>query len=89
MLVATARSMRPKKAEEPAPRDTRKRVDTCPFCVGNEDKTPPAIAAYPPQGGLAHPHRREPLPGAGRRPQPRAASASACSRPSTAMAGTR
>jgi len=53
VLVATARSMRPKKAEEPAPRDVRKRSDTCPFCVGNEDKTPPAIAVYPPQGGWA------------------------------------
>lgn len=49
VLVATARGMRPKKAEEPAPRDTRKRVDTCPFCPGNEDKTPPVIAAYPAQ----------------------------------------
>jgi UDPglucose--hexose-1-phosphate uridylyltransferase len=47
VLVATARSMRPKKAEELAPRDTRKHVDTCPFCVGNEDKTPPAIGTYP------------------------------------------
>lgn len=47
VLVATARSLRPKKAEERAPRDTRKFVDTCPFCVGNEDKTPPAISAYP------------------------------------------
>ncbi|MDA8093888.1 MAG: DUF4931 domain-containing protein [Betaproteobacteria bacterium] len=47
VLVATARSMRPKKAEELAPRDTRKFVETCPFCVGNEDKTPPAILALP------------------------------------------
>jgi UDPglucose--hexose-1-phosphate uridylyltransferase len=47
VLVATARGMRPRKAEDPAPRDTRKRVDTCPFCRGNEDKTPPTIAAYP------------------------------------------
>ena len=47
VLVATARSMRPKKAEELAPRDTRKQVETCPFCVGNEDKTPPAISMYP------------------------------------------
>lgn len=50
VLVATARSMRPKKAEKAAPRDTRKRVDTCPFCLGNEHKTPPAIAAYPATG---------------------------------------
>ncbi len=47
VLVATARSMRPMKEEAPAPRDTRKHVDTCPFCRGNEDKTPPTIATYP------------------------------------------
>ena len=47
VLVATARSMRPRKAEDPAPRDTRKHVDTCPFCTGNEHMTPPTIAAYP------------------------------------------
>jgi UDPglucose--hexose-1-phosphate uridylyltransferase len=51
VLVATARSMRPKKAEALAPRDTRKHVDTCPFCRGNEDKTPPAILSYPQDGG--------------------------------------
>jgi UDPglucose--hexose-1-phosphate uridylyltransferase len=50
VLVATARSMRPKKEEAPAPRDTRERVDTCPFCLGNEDKTPPPIATYPESG---------------------------------------
>lgn len=50
VLVATARSMRPKKAEAPAPRDTRAHVDTCPFCVGNESMTPPAIASYPDTG---------------------------------------
>lgn len=43
VLVATARSMRPKKAEEPAPRDTRKHVEHCPFCTGNEQLTPPEI----------------------------------------------
>ena len=47
VLVATARSMRPRKAEDPAPRDTRKHVDTCPFCTGNEHMTPPTIATYP------------------------------------------
>ena len=50
VLVATARGMRPKKAEEPAPRDTRVHVDTCPFCRGNEDKTPPEISTYPDSG---------------------------------------
>ncbi|MEJ2344908.1 MAG: DUF4931 domain-containing protein [Gammaproteobacteria bacterium] len=47
VLVATARGMRPRKNEEPARRDMRERVDTCPFCRGNEDQTPPTIAAYP------------------------------------------
>lgn len=46
VLVATARGMRPKKAEELAPRDTRARVETCPFCPGNEHMTPPAIATF-------------------------------------------
>jgi len=50
VLVATARSLRPKKPEEPLARDTRARVDTCPFCRGNEAMTPPAIAAYPEVG---------------------------------------
>lgn len=53
VLVATARSMRPKKAEELAPRDTRQHVDTCPFCRGNEHQTPPALASYPPSGEWA------------------------------------
>jgi UDPglucose--hexose-1-phosphate uridylyltransferase len=47
VLVATARSMRPKKEEVPAPRDARAHVDACPFCRGNEAMTPPAIAAIP------------------------------------------
>ena len=50
VLVATARSMRPKKAEELAPRDTRKHVETCPFCRGNEHKTPPLIMSWPAEG---------------------------------------
>ncbi|MDE2089489.1 MAG: DUF4921 family protein [Gammaproteobacteria bacterium] len=50
VLIATARSMRPRKGEEPAPRDTRERVDTCPFCPGNEALTPPTLAAYPDPG---------------------------------------
>src|SRR3569832_3024719 len=50
VLAATARSMRPKKAEELAPRDTRKHVETCPFCRGNEHKTPPVILQWPPEG---------------------------------------
>ncbi len=47
VLVATARGMRPKKAEAPAPRDTRSHVEFCPFCRGNEHMTPPQIARFP------------------------------------------
>ena len=50
VLVATARSMRPKKAEALAPRDTRKHVESCPFCRGNEARTPPAILHWPATG---------------------------------------
>ncbi len=47
VLVATARGMRPKTAEDKVQRDTRARVETCPFCRGNEHRTPPEILAYP------------------------------------------
>ncbi len=50
VLVATARAMRPRKAEEPAPRDTRAHVERCPFCRGNEHMTPPEVARWP-EGG--------------------------------------
>jgi len=46
VLVSTVRNLRPRKKEQPAPRDSRDHVDTCPFCVGNESMTPPAIAEY-------------------------------------------
>lgn len=47
VLVATARGMRPKKAEDKVERDARTHVETCPFCRGNEDRTPPEIMAWP------------------------------------------
>lgn len=47
VLIATARGMRPKKDEERIERDTREHVDRCPFCRGNEERTPPEIKAYP------------------------------------------
>jgi UDPglucose--hexose-1-phosphate uridylyltransferase len=47
VLVSTARGMRPRKEEAPAPRDTRKHVDRCPFCTGNEHLTPPTVASSP------------------------------------------
>lgn len=53
VLIATARSMRPQKAEDAAPRDTRHHVERCPFCRGNEDKTPPEITHVPEEGDWA------------------------------------
>jgi UDPglucose--hexose-1-phosphate uridylyltransferase len=50
VLVATARSMRPKKEEPPAPHDARPHVESCPFCRGNEDKTPAPITTIPKEG---------------------------------------
>ena len=50
VLVSTARGLRPRKEEAPVERDKRTQVDTCPFCMGNEDKTPPTIAAWPNEG---------------------------------------
>jgi UDPglucose--hexose-1-phosphate uridylyltransferase len=50
VLIATARSLRPKKEEPPAPHDARSHVETCPFCRGNEDRTPPPIAQVPESG---------------------------------------
>lgn len=47
VLVATERGMRPRKEEERIPHDSRSHVETCPFCRGNEDKTPPTIMALP------------------------------------------
>ncbi len=47
VLVSTARGMRPRKEEAPAPRDTRRHVDRCPFCTGNEHMTPPTVASSP------------------------------------------
>jgi UDPglucose--hexose-1-phosphate uridylyltransferase len=50
VLVATARSMRPKKEEPAVSHDARPHVPTCPFCKGNEDKTPAPIAVFPLEG---------------------------------------
>ena len=47
VLVATARGARPMQEEERVPHDDRAHVETCPFCKGNEDKTPPTITAVP------------------------------------------
>ena len=51
VLVATARGARPREEEERVPHDDREHVDTCPFCKGNEDMTPPTITAVPDEAG--------------------------------------
>lgn len=50
VLIATARGLRPKNKEKKVERDTRKCVETCPFCVGNESMTPSAIQSWPEEG---------------------------------------
>lgn len=47
VLVATARGMRPKQEEKLNARDKSAHKKQCPFCQGNEDKTPPAIYSWP------------------------------------------
>lgn len=51
VLIATARGLRPKKKEDAVERDQRVHVDRCPFCRGNEGKTPPAMASWSLQRG--------------------------------------
>jgi len=50
VLIATARGMRPRKAEAAPQRDRREHVESCPFCRGNEHLTPPTIYSVPEQG---------------------------------------
>lgn len=47
VLVATARGMRPRTAEKRIEATAVAHVEKCPFCRGNEDKTPPTILAKP------------------------------------------
>jgi UDPglucose--hexose-1-phosphate uridylyltransferase len=50
VVVTTARGLRPRREEVKVERDTRAHVETCPFCRGNEARTPPTIAAWPETG---------------------------------------
>lgn len=50
VLVATARSMRPKKEEAPTQHDSRPHISNCPFCQGNEAMTPASIIQVPSAG---------------------------------------
>ncbi len=47
VLISTARGNRPRQKEKQVPRDKRQHVETCPFCSGNEYKTPKTIYAWP------------------------------------------
>lgn len=47
VLVATERGMRPRDAEKAVERNRVDHVESCPFCRGNEEKTPPTILATP------------------------------------------
>jgi len=53
VLISSARGSRPRKEEARIERNAQAHVDRCPFCTGNEDKTPPLIAAYPAEGDWA------------------------------------
>lgn len=53
VLIATARSLRPKHRETIPEHDSRPFVPECPFCPGNESRTPPPILAVPGEGPWA------------------------------------
>lgn len=49
VLVSTARGLRPRKAEKLFEHSTESKVDTCPFCKGNEKQTPPTLLSWSPK----------------------------------------
>src|SRR5262245_8756307 len=51
VIISTERSSRP-TSSVPAPHE--KRPHSCPFCAGNEDRTPPEVYAIRPNGGQAN-----------------------------------
>ncbi len=57
ILVAAARSMRPREAEAPAPRDTRDHVETCPLLPRQRGQDPADPARLPRGGRLGGAHR--------------------------------
>lgn len=50
VLIATARSMRPKQEPAAMSHDSRSFLETCPFCRGNESRTPSHILQIPETG---------------------------------------
>ena len=53
VLIATARNQRPKHREASMEHDSRPFVAECPFCPGNESRTPSEILAMPVEGPWA------------------------------------
>lgn len=53
VLVATARSQRPRQREAPYEHDRRDYAEECPFCPGHEDRTPQEILTVPASGPWA------------------------------------
>ena len=51
VIISTERSRRPSNFQ---PVSHEKSGDYCPFCSGHEDKTPPEVWAYRPDGGAAN-----------------------------------
>lgn len=48
VIIATERAKRPKElARQVTPKPVAHHVAACPFCTGNEDKTPPEILRVP------------------------------------------
>ena len=51
VIIATERAKRPKELARQQPlKEMASFVATCPFCPGNEDKTPPEVLRFPAQG---------------------------------------
>ena len=62
VLVSTARGLRPRKDEKPLAISTESKVEKCPFCKGNEDKTPPTIASWPNEDAVGNTYCRKFIP---------------------------
>lgn len=54
VIIATERARRPEElATHRPPKTVSPRVETCPFCLGNESKTPPEVMRIPTNGDSA------------------------------------
>ena len=73
VILAPGRAERPDAFAPARPQAREESAESCPFCEGREDRTPPEVWASRPDGGeadspgLDRPRGPEPLPGAGPR----------------------